>query len=57
MKNTLTVRGTRALTAAAVLLATWLFIAVAELSGLMPEATSQAWAEIVANSKDAIAHE
>jgi len=57
MRTPMTVRGTRALTAGALLASVWLFIAVAELSGLLAEPTSQAWSEIVASAKDAISHE
>jgi len=57
MRTPMTVRGTRALTAGALLASVWIFIAVAELSGLLAEPTSQAWSEIVASAKDAISHE
>ena len=57
MKTPMTVRGTRALTAGALLAAVWLFIAIAEFSGLLPEAANQTWEEIVANTQHAISHE
>ena len=57
MKTPMTVRGTRALTAGAILAAVWLFIAIAELSGLLPGEASQTWEEIVVSAQDAISHE
>jgi hypothetical protein len=53
----MTVRGTRALTAGALLVGVWLLIAIAELSGVLPGPTHEAWAEVVVSAKDAISHE